>query len=135
MDVKITAFAEALHSFAELIALDLATLGETLEARIIDGLENGQAQKFEYTMELAWKAIKVALREQEGLDEASPKKVIKAWYLTGHLCEDDYLALMHAVDDRNKLSHVYDHEQFKVIVARLPDHAALLERLLASLRS
>lgn len=135
MDVKITAFAEALYSFRDLTALDLVALAETLEARIIDGLENGQAQKFEYTMELAWKAIKVALREQEGLDEVSPKKVIKAWYLTGHLCEDDYLALIQAVDDRNKLSHVYDHVQFKAIIARLPDHAALLERVLSGIKT
>ncbi len=47
MDVRINAFAEALRSFSELTALDLSHLAETLEARIIDGLENGQAQKFE----------------------------------------------------------------------------------------
>ena len=133
MDVKLTAFAEALQGFAELADLDLTALAKTLDARIIDGLENGKAQKFEYTMELCWKAVKVALREQEGLDEASPKKVIKAWYLTGHVCEDDYLALIQAVDDRNKLSHVYDQAQFMAIIARLPDYATLLKRLLSSL--
>ncbi|HSO81617.1 HI0074 family nucleotidyltransferase substrate-binding subunit [Thiocapsa sp.] len=133
MDVKINAFAEALRGFVELTALDLKALAETLDARIIDGLENGKAQKFEYTMELCWKAIKVALREQEGIDEVSPKKVIKAWYLTGHVAEDDYLALIQAVDDRNKLSHVYDQDQFQAIIARLPDYAALLSRLLTTL--
>ena len=133
MDVKLTAFAEALQGFAELTALDMTVLAKTLDARIIDGLENGKAQKFEYTMELCWKAVKVALREQEGLDEASPKQVIKAWYLTGHVSEDDYLALIQAVDDRNKLSHVYDQDQFKAIIARLPNHAALLARLLSTL--
>lgn len=133
MDVKLTAFAEALQGFVELTALDLTALAKTLDARIIDGLENGQAQKFEYTMELCWKAVKVALREREGIDEASPKKVIKAWYLTGHVSEDDYLALIQAVDDRNKLSHVYDQDQFKAIVARLPDHAILLARVMDTL--
>jgi nucleotidyltransferase substrate binding protein (TIGR01987 family) len=133
MDVKLTAFAEALQGFVELTALDLTALAETLDARIIDGLENGQAQKFEYTMELCWKAIKVALREREGIDEASPKKVIKAWYLTGHVSEDDYLALIQAVDDRNKLSHIYDQDQFKAMVARLPDHATLLARVMVTL--
>lgn len=133
MDVKIQAFAEALQGFAELTALDLDVLAQTLDERIIDGLENGKAQKFEYTMELCWKAIKVALREREGIDEASPKKVIKAWYLTGHVSEDDYLALIQAVDDRNKLSHVYDQQQFNTIIARLPRYAALLTRLLATL--
>lgn len=133
MDVKLTAFAEALQGFAGLTALDMTALAKTLDERIIDGLENGKAQKFEYTMELCWKAVKVALREREGIDEALPKKVIKAWYLTGHVSEDDYLALIQAVDDRNKLSHVYDQDQFKAIIARLPDHAALLVRVLSTL--
>jgi hypothetical protein len=45
----------------------------------------------------------------------------------------DYLALIQAVDDRNKLSHVYDPDQFQAIVARLPNHAALLARFLSTL--
>lgn len=133
MDVKLAAFAEALQGFAELTALDMPALATTLDARIIDGLENGKAQKFEYTMELCWKAVKVALREQEGIDEASPKKVIKAWYLTGHLSAEDYFALIQAVDDRNKLSHVYEQDQFNAIVARLPNHAAVFANVLSSL--
>lgn len=44
MDVKHTAFAEALQGFVELTALDLTALAKTLDARIIDGLENGQAR-------------------------------------------------------------------------------------------
>ncbi|MFZ1575141.1 MAG: nucleotidyltransferase substrate binding protein [Chromatiaceae bacterium] len=133
MDVKITAFAKALQGLAELTALDLHALANTLDARIIDGLENGKAQQFENTMELCWKAIKVTLREREGIDEASPKKVIKAWYLTGHVSGDDYVGLIQAVDDSNKLSHVYDQQQFNTIIARLPNYAALLTRLLATL--
>ena len=97
------------------------------------GLKTAKGQKFEYTLELCWKAIKVALKDQEGIDEASPKKVVKAWYLAGHMPEDDYLLLMNAIDDRNKLSHIYDSDEFKVIVSRLPDYAKLLQRVAHSL--
>ncbi|MBK6636169.1 MAG: nucleotidyltransferase substrate binding protein [Rhodocyclaceae bacterium] len=107
----------------------MAALATQLDERLIDGLDNGKAQKFEYTLELCWKAIKVALKEQEGIDEASPKKVVKAWYLAGHLSEDDYLALIAAIDDRNKLSHIYDPEAFATIVARLPTYAKLMQRV------
>jgi len=135
VDLRLAAFAEALDSFSYLVALDLGELGKTLDARIIDGLENGKAQKFEYTIELGWKAVKLALRELEGIDEASPKKVIKAWYLAGQLSEDDYIAFLTAIDDRNRLSHVYDADRFNAIIARLPAHAALLKRVLASLQA
>ncbi len=129
MDVRLKAFSEALASLSYLTEVDMAALAVHLDKRLIDALDNGKAQKFEYTLELCWKAIKVALKEQEGIDEASPKKVVKAWYLAGHLAEDDYLALLAAIDDRNKLSHIYDAEEFMAIVARLPAYARLMQRV------
>ena len=129
MDVRHQAFVEALASFSYLTQVDMAALATQLDRRLIDGLENGKAQKFEYTIELCWKAIKISLKEQEGIDEASPKKIVKAWYLAGHLSEDDYLALIAAIDDRNKLSHFYDAEEFMNIVARLPEYAKLMQRV------
>lgn len=134
MDVRLAAFSEALDGFAYLTSLDMADLARTLDSRIIDGLENGKAQKFEYTLELCWKAIKASLKEQEGIDEASPKKVIKAWYLAGKLTEDDYLGLIDAVDNRNKLSHVYDREEFMTIIAQLPKYAELMSRVITGLK-
>lgn len=129
MDVRRQVFSEALENFSYLVEVDMAVLATQLDKRLIDGLENGKAQKFEYTIELCWRAIKIPLKEQEGIDEASPKKVVKAWYLAGHLSEDDYLTLIRAIDDRNKLSHVYDPEEFMAIVARLPEYANLMQRI------
>ena len=40
---------------------------------------------------------------------------------------------MKAVEDRNRLSHIYDAETFNNILARLPDYAALYERICAQL--
>lgn len=133
MDIKQQAFAEALESFSYLVSVDMRELSARLDSRLIDGLENGKAQKFEYTLELCWKAIKSALKHHEGIDEVSPKKVIKAFYLGGYLTEDDYLALMRAVDDRNKLSHIYDIDEFKEILVRLPQYANLMQQVLATL--
>ncbi len=115
--------------------MDINALTAQLDNRLIDALENGKAQKFEYTIELCWKALKVALYTKEGIDEASPKKVIKAFYLAGHLCEEDYLALINAMDDRNKLSHVYQAEIFEAILARLPNYVELMQRVLVRLEA
>ena len=99
-----------------------------------DGLKNGQAQKFEYTLELAWKAIKNHLKQQEGIDEASPKKVVKAFYLAGYMQETAYLEMIQAIDDRNKLSHIDEQREFENIVMRLPKYAAMLQGVLQTLR-
>lgn len=62
-----------------------------------------------------------------------PPKIIKAYYLGGYSTEDDYLLLLEAVEDRNRLSHMYDAATFNDILARLPDYAALFERVSAQL--
>lgn len=134
MDVRFRAFADALESFAYLVNVDMAALSATLDPRLIDGLQNGKAQKFEYTLELCWKSIKAFLKQHEGIDEASPKKVVKAFYLAGHLPEDDYLELIQAIDDRNKLSHIYEKREFDLIVARLPRYAEIQRRALDAMQ-
>ena len=134
MDARIKTFQEATNTFTYLARLDLAQLKQKLgDDRLMDGMQNGRAQKFEYTTELCWKAIKFFLKENEGVDEASPKKIIKAYYLGGYVTEDDYLLLLEAVEDRNRLSHFYDAETFNNILVRLPGYAALFERVSAQL--
>ena len=130
MDLRVTAFKEALDSFVYLARIDLAEIRQMLhDERLLDGFQNGRAQKFEYTTELCWKAIKAFLKENDGIDEAAPKKVIKAYYIEGYITEDDYLLLLDAIEDRSRLSHIYDAETFNRILARLPDYAALFERI------
>lgn len=134
MDVRIKTFQEATDTFTYLARLNLAELKQKLgDERLVDGMQNGRAQKFEYTAELCWKAIKFFLKEKEGVDEASPKKIIKAYYLGGYTTEDDYLLLLETVEDRNRLSHIYDAETFNNILARLPGYAALFERISSQL--
>jgi nucleotidyltransferase substrate binding protein (TIGR01987 family) len=125
MDVRIQALGEAVDGFVYLAQLDWNSLAAQMDPRIIDGLENGMVQKFEYTVELCWKTIKTLLKDLEGIDEASPKKVVKAWYTAGHLTENEYLGLLEAIDDRNRLSHVYDHREFREMLGRMSAYAAL----------
>jgi dTDP-4-amino-4,6-dideoxygalactose transaminase len=61
MDVRIKTFQEATATFTYLAQLDLAELKKKLEDdRLVDGMQNGCAQKFEYATELCWKAIMMA---------------------------------------------------------------------------
>ena len=40
-------------------------------------------QRFEFTFELAWKALRIYLAEQEGIDVSSPKGTLKAAFKQG----------------------------------------------------
>ncbi len=132
MDVKLTALAEAVRSFGLLARLDWAQTATDLNNDVLlDGLQNGCIQKFEYTTELCWKTWRAILKELDGLEESTPKKVIKACFLAGYFDVADYELLISAVDERNRLSHVYDRNGFVAALTLMPQFADLYDRLLS----
>jgi len=135
MDVRLKALKEASAGLSYLVSVDMAKLSSQLDSRLVDAVKNGVAQKFEYSFELCWKCIKDYLKQQEGIDESSPKKIIKAFYLAGYVSEDDYLTMFKAVDDRNLLSHTYDEPTFAGILSRIPDYASLIAQVTEILES
>ena len=52
----------------------------------------------------------------QGIDVKTPKQVIKEFYLSGFVDEEKYKTLLKILDDRNKLSHIYNEDNFKKIV-------------------
>ncbi len=85
-----------------LIKLEKA-LKETGYALSIDGT----LQRFEFTFEMAWKALKKFLLI-EGYDCFSPRDCIKKAYQSGYIeNEKEWLDMM---KDRNLTSHLYDEK-------------------------
>jgi nucleotidyltransferase substrate binding protein (TIGR01987 family) len=66
-------------------------------------------QRFEFTLEIAWKSIKTFLLEAEGIECRSPKSCIKDFFATAHCDETQINTLLQMVDDRNLATHTY-HE-------------------------
>jgi len=95
--------------------------------------KEGIIQRFEFTLELAWKTLKDKM-EYDGLvlDKISPKMVLKEAYQTKYI--NNIELWLEMIDDRNLLSHTYD---FKIIEEIIPDiqlkYAPLLFDLYQSL--
>jgi nucleotidyltransferase substrate binding protein (TIGR01987 family) len=74
--------------------------------------EAGFVQRFEFTLELAWKTLRDYLIE-EGFSPASPKETIRQAYEAGYI--EDVQIWMDMIDLRNTFFHDYDgklsHEQ------------------------
>ncbi len=107
---------------------------DKFNASLVDLIKNGQVQKFEYSTELLWKVIKQYLFEKEGIDEVSPKAVIKAFYRTGKIKQPIYEQLMEMIDHRNLFSHIYNESKFGELHTFLPKHAAVMKQVLAILQ-
>lgn len=93
-------------------------------------------QRFEFTIELFWKLLKVIL-ESKGVEVQYPKDVLREAF-KGHLINDEtqWLSML---KDRNLTSLTYDeklaHEVYKRIQGYVPIFKITLDQLLKKIES
>jgi len=92
-------------------------LREAMEQETLSQLEQeGVIQRFEYTMELAWKTMKDYLESQNVVfDQITPRAVIRRAFEAGIIKDGE--TWQNALDARNKMSHTYNFETFGKVVA------------------
>lgn len=104
------------HSFENLNRA-LNRLEEALHEDLENGLiVDGTIQRFEFTIELYWKALK-RLLAKEGIDARTPRETLKEAYQVGWLKNEQ--AWLQMLRDRNSTSHVYDEEMARKIVQNI----------------
>ncbi|AKL93672.1 nucleotidyltransferase substrate binding protein [Clostridium aceticum] len=82
-----------------------------------DVVRDGLIQRFEFTYELSWKAMKEYLEDIGIMDKNSPKAVIKEAYFQKIIVNEKNWLLM--LQDRNMTSHVYREEMAEEIAERI----------------
>ena len=115
-------------------AAALARFREALEAGAQDDLTRaGCIQYFEFTFELAWKAIQ-AVAAFHGLDPVrSPRAAFKeAFAQTWIADQQPWLAMLEA---RNRMSHIYNANEALAVYNDLSDFAEPLDSLRKNLKS
>ena len=110
----------------------LQRLKEASEKAKTDIEIDGAIQRFEFTFELAWKAIKYIL-EQEGLHCYSPKNCLKEAF-SAHLIKNEK-TWIDMLGDRNLSVHIYDEKISREIFKRIQtlyitEFESILERML-----
>jgi len=131
INYKLEQLGSAVMDFSHSLSIDLSPLAED----IVDVIRNGQVQKFEFTIELLWKVIKIYLDEAHGFDEKSPKAAVKRFYLLECIENEEYALLMNGLNDRNKLSHIYNKKQFEDIYRNMFEYSKLFIIVLEKLRT
>lgn len=100
LELKYEAFSKALFRLKE--AIDLYEKEEN--AVLLDGT----IQRFEFTIELAWKLLKEYLSYEKLGDFNSPRATVKESYKQGIISDGE--TWLDMLDDRNLTSHTYDEE-------------------------
>jgi len=109
----------------------LGTLEELAYKEAPSPVERDAAiQRFEYTFEAFWKALQAFLREREGLEAASPKRVFRLAHEVGLMGEEEARLALTMADDRNLTVHTYNEALAQAIFARLSGYAELMGKVL-----
>ena len=120
--------APRLRSFGA--ALD--RLDDALAQPKTEWTRDSAIQRFEFTFELAWKAV-ANLAEAQGVDARSPREAFMRAFALGWIDEEDVWLRM--LDDRNRTTHTYNEAVAEEIFKRLPVYARALGALSKALAS
>lgn len=104
--------------------LDLKNAISRLEEAIEDSkkielstLKDGVIQRFEFSIELSWKILKIYLNEEGIENVATPKSTIREAFKVGIIKNVD--TWLEMIDDRNLTSHIYNQSLADDIYIRI----------------
>ena len=83
--------------------------------------KEGMIQRFEYTVELAWKTIKDYLESQNIVFKMlTPRAVVKEAIAAKFIARgEEWMSL---IDARNKMSHTYDFKKFEAVIEQIKEN-------------
>lgn len=127
-----------MERLTERYRLAIRAFGKFHELAIRDTLSeierDALIQRFEFSFELIWKCAKEYLYVQDGIDAASPKKVIRACREIGLLDEAETEQALKMVDDRNLTTHMYDETFVESLISRFPVYDKVMHSWLEKLK-
>lgn len=106
-------------------------LEEVLKMEPSDVIKDSAIQRFEFSLDLAWKTLKAYLEEKNGILVNSPKEAFREAFRQGLVeYEENWLTM---VDLRNQTVHTYNQDLADKIYSQLsiflPLFKSLLDRL------
>lgn len=107
----------------------LVTLEDILNEPHSTIVRDATIQRFEYTTEAAWKALRHYLLEQEGVECNTPKSCIRAAFQSNLLSEEETEIFLKMIDDRNKTSHTYIEKIAEGIASVVPTYSRVMRIL------
>ena len=92
-------------------------------------------QRFEFTLEIAWKTIKSYLFEKEGIECRSPKSCIREFFAATDTDENDTRTMLEMVDDRNLATHTYHEALADEIFQSIGSYIEVLQKISAYIQT
>ena len=88
----------------------LSSLVSALGEKKSDLARDSVIKRFEYTFELAWKNVKMLLREKYGVDVFAPKECFRELRKNKMISDETAEKLLKMTDARNEIIHTYNEQ-------------------------
>lgn len=131
VESMVAQLGDAVADFRISLSIDMSAL----EPVVADVVKSGQAQQFEFSIELCWKTLKLVIDRIHGFDIQSPKQVVKKWFELGYIDYNECEQFLRGLDIRNSLSHVYKRSAFLLLHAEILSFRPVFEVLLDSINT
>lgn len=119
LNAKVTSLKTALHTLTDIL--------HTEERTVV--VRDATIQRFEYTFETLWKAIKVFLHTVHGVEGYSPKSCFRGAVQVELLTPEEGAVCLQMTDDRNQVAHAYIEEVAVKIYEQIPVYAELMREV------
>ena len=110
----------------------LGRLDDALAQPKTEWTRDSAIQRFEFTFELAWKAV-ATVAQAHGVEARSPREAFKQAFALGWVTDEDVWLRM--LDDRNRTTHTYNEAVAEEIFGQLGGYASALRALSDTLAS
>ncbi len=125
VEKKLNDFHNALHRLSEALEITLANKNK----ETFSFFRDSTIQRFEFTLEIAWKSIKSFLMEYEGIECRSPKGCIREFLSAGYLNNTQISTLLMMIDDRNLATHTYHESLADEIFLHIQEYLTILQKV------
>lgn len=124
------------HAMKALTQLQLAiqTLHNQPPEIYYSGLRDSVIKRFEFTIDTLQKFLKSYLVFEHGLNEdiMSPRNIFRYSLESEIVNQEQFEALIDAIEDRNRTSHTYNEKLAEIICQRIYTHESVMCNILKS---
>ena len=103
---------------------------------ILIALRDSMIQRFEYTVDMLWKYIKLYLEEviEVKPEIRGPKHIAREVGAAGLISEQDTQTLLDMIDSRNMTSHIYKEEIAEQLSCEIPRYYELMLKIMSKMQ-
>lgn len=103
--------------------------------RIFLAARDSVTTRFNYTFDCLWKYIRLYLEHHyDTIVQGGPRDIFRMCLTLRLLSADDVEKCLEMVDSRNEASHMYKEEVANLVVTKMGDYIAMIEKILKTMR-